>query len=138
MVQQVTQAGCQHSCLVMLRVTRVIQQGEGACARHVQQLLHRLGTGLQFRDIAFLKSVPSRRGVPEPLAQSGAGGDIPQSWRQVCALFADPTGPQPVHQHATAIIGFGRVINAPDADGVRHGYPASVESAAEPKNSYRI
>lgn len=87
--------GGQYNRLVMLRVTRAIQQGDGTGARHVQQLLHRIGIGLQFRAVAFLKPVPPGRVMPEPLPQSGAGRDIFQPQRQVSALFADPTGPQP-------------------------------------------
>ena len=61
--------------------------------------------GGQLRAVAGLELLEPGRIMPELASRLGAGRDVLAPFIEVCRLLRDPTRPEPVHEHAVAVLG---------------------------------
>src|SRR5207245_4127403 len=71
---------------------------------------------LQFFAVFLLEGSPFVGIVREPFAQSIGGRNVPQPQMDSSFVLGEPSGPQPVHQNADAVILFRWVVDSLDPD----------------------
>src|SRR2546428_5901064 len=68
--------------------------------------------GFQFFAVFLLEGSPFVGIVREPFAQSIGGRNVPQPQMDSSFVLDEPSGPQPVHQNADAVILFRWVVDS--------------------------
>ena len=96
-----------------------VKQRQGAGRGQLQQLLGCLGAGGELGLVAARKLGPPGRAIAEPAPELGRGRDLlePEVYAGVGLLEAPR--PEPIHEHAGAVVGLGRGVNAFHAISIR-------------------
>ena len=103
-LQMIAQIGRQHERVVVRRVMRRVEQRHGTALRQIDDLRDSFIVARQFGAIAAGELRPARRIMPEPFAQGRTRRDLLEPQRQRRFLLAQAARPEPIDQHAGAVV----------------------------------
>jgi hypothetical protein len=97
---------------IVFRVTGAVEQGDVTLFRCLEDGLPGVRVRFQLCPVTLLEFLPPGRVMGEPLAERLAGRHVFQPGFHLQRFFLDPTRPQPVHEEACSVAGFGAFVYA--------------------------
>jgi len=108
-----------YCCVVLLRILRSKEEGDGPLFRLSAELFQYCAVGLQLLPVAFPEFLPPGGIMAEPGPELIARRDLLQPFVDPGPVPGNTPGPEPIHQDPPAVASRRRVIDPLDHEHVR-------------------